>query len=81
MYGDEHYLSKIERNFHVLDKAPYEVRNDAYNHIVWARELSKRLEMLDYQEREQAISNIHKVLDNDYALMGFEIEKTEGLSR
>lgn len=74
MYGEEHYLSKIERNLNVLDKAPEYIRGDVYDHIVWAKELSKRLEMLDYQEREQAIVKIHNVLDNDYMLMGFEVE-------
>ena len=75
MYSEEHYLSKIERNLNVLDKASAEVKEQCRNHIVWARELSKRLEQLDYSEREEAISKIHEVMDNDYQLMGFSLEQ------
>lgn len=77
MYGEDHYLSKIQRNINVLDKAPEHVRNQCVNNITWARELSSRLQTLDYQEREQAINKIHEILDNDYVLMGFEIEKKQ----
>lgn len=73
MYDLEHYLSKLERNVNVLDKAPENVRKQCAQNIIWARELIGRLELLDYQEREQAIEQLHKILDDDYQTMGFEI--------
>jgi transcription elongation GreA/GreB family factor len=69
--GPDHYLSKLERNINVLDKAPAESREEILNHITWARELISRLEQLDYQERDKAIRKIHEILDQDYEIMGF----------
>lgn len=69
----EHYMSKLERNINVLDKAPDGVREQCTKNIIWARELIGRLEQLDYQEREHAIEKIHQILDSDYQAMGFEI--------
>ena len=73
MYNSEHYISKLERNLNVLDKAPENIKSQCISNITWARDLIIRLEQLDYQEREQAIEEIHKVLDNDYQAMGFEL--------
>lgn len=73
MYDLEHYMSKLERNVNVLDKAPKSLREQCRRNIIWARELISRLEQLDYQEREIAIKNIHETLDQDYLAMGFEI--------
>lgn len=75
MYDLEHYMSKLERNVNVLDKAPESVRKQCARNIIWARELIGRLELLDYQEREQAIEKIDKILDSDYQTMGFEISQ------
>lgn len=69
--SDEHYLKKIERNAYVLDKAPEEIRSECLQHIMWARELSSRLDSLDYDVRQDAITKIHSVLDEDYKRMGF----------
>lgn len=77
MYGSEHYLSKIERNANVLDKANESIKKECLQHVIWARDLSKRLEQLDYTEREQAIKHIHEVMDGDYALMGYEVKSNE----
>ncbi len=74
--NDEHYLKKIERNAYVLDKAPKEIKAECLKNINWARDLSRRLELLDYNERELAISKIHEVLDADYKRMGFGIEES-----
>ena len=75
MYGEEHYLSKIERNANVVDRAPRNIKNECLTNIRWARDLSQRLENLDYQEREQAIQKIHEILDEDYKRMGFSLEQ------
>ena len=71
MYGEEHYLSKIERNMQVLDKAPEELRAQISQNIIWCREITKRLEQLDYDVREATITKMHKILDDDYLKMGF----------
>jgi len=73
MYSEEHYLSKIERNTNVLDKAPEQIKEKCINDIKWARELSARLNQLDYAQREEAINSIHTLMDEDYTLMGFEL--------
>ena len=76
MYGEEHYLSKIERNTNVVDKAPQGIKQKYIANIKWARELSSRLNQLDYDQRDIAIKNMHKVLDEDYVAMGFELKQT-----
>lgn len=81
MYGEEHYLSKIERNANVVGKAPEHIRKKCIDNIKWARELSNRLHHLDYDQRDIAINNIHKVLDTDYIDMGFELKQTENKKR
>ena len=82
MYGPEHYISKLERNVNVFDKAPAHIKSQCLRNITWARELIARLDHLDYPEREQAIRKIHEVLDSDYQAMGFEIQKSnEGRPR
>lgn len=73
--NEEHYLSKIERNANVVSNAPEEFREKYIANIKWARELSGRLDQLDYDQREIAINKIHEVLDEDYAAMGFELNK------
>ena len=77
MYGNEHYLSKIERNTEVLDKAPENVRAKCAANIEWARNLSARLELLDYDERNKAVIHMNEVLDEDYTSMGFELPEEE----
>lgn len=77
--NEEHYLSKIERNANVVSNAPEEIREKCIANIKWARELSNRLDQLDYDQREIAISKIHEVLDEDYASMGFEVKKHQSL--
>ena len=52
--NQEHYISKLERNTNVLDKAPEHIKQQCSEHIIWARNLIARLEQLDYQEREKA---------------------------
>ena len=81
MYGEEHYLSKIERNANVVDKAPDAIKRKCIDNIKWARELSNRLNHLDYDQRDKAIYNIHKVMDEDYVAMGFELKQTENKKR
>ena len=81
MYGEEHYLSKIERNTNVIDKAPKEIKQKCIANIKWARELSNRLNQLDYDQRDIAINNIHKVLDEDYIAMGFELKQQTNKKR
>lgn len=81
MYGEGHYLSKIERNCSVIDKAPQAIAQQCANNIMWARELSGKLPQLDYAEREQAIQKIHEVLDSDYENMGFTINDTLSKTR
>ena len=77
MYGEKHYLTKIERNTNAVDGMAIGVlKADIIANIKWARALSSRLEQLDYQERDKAIANIHQVLDNDYVSMGFELTPT-----
>ena len=77
MYGEEHYLTKIERNTNAVNGMAIGVlKEQVIANIRWARELSSRLEQLDYQERDKTISNIHQVLDNDYVSMGFELTPT-----
>lgn len=74
MYNNEHYMSKINRNTAVLDKAPENVRAKCFDNIMWARNLAKKLELLDSDERDKAIIHMIEVLDEDYTSMGFEIE-------
>ena len=71
MYEEEHYLKKIERNANIADRAPSNIRNEIYTNIRWARDLAERLDNLDYNEREQAIAKIHKIMDDDYQTMTF----------
>ena len=75
--GDEHYLSKIERNSYVVDKAPEEIRGQIIRNIKWCREMASRLSNLDYDQREEAIRKIHTLLDDDYERMGFSINNKE----
>ena len=75
----DHYLSKIERNILVLDKAPDSIKESCRQHILWARDLAKKLKMLDYDVRDKAIVNIHQVLDGDYELMGYTLKNTEDM--
>lgn len=77
MYTEEHYLKKIERNTNVLDKAPEHLKKQCRDNIIWARELSSRLEQLDYEQKQQAIANIHQILDSDYQMMGFELPQSK----
>lgn len=79
--NEEHYLKKIERNTNALDKAPETVKMECIKNLNWARNLSSRLELLDYKEREIAIATIHSVLDEDYQKMGFEIEEPVNVAR
>lgn len=79
--NEEHYLEKIERNAYVLDKAPEEIKAVCLQNIKWARDLSSRLDLLDYNERQVAIAKIHDVLDDDYKKMGFNKEETNGMRR
>ena len=74
--NQEHYISKLERNTNVLDKAPEHIKQQCSEHIIWARNLIARLEQLDYQEREKAIAQIHNTLDTDYQAMGFTTEQS-----
>lgn len=76
--SDEHYLSKIQRNQNVIDKAPENVKMDCLNNLRWAIEISKRLDQLDYDVRENTIDKIHRLMDEDYVKMGFELEKKSG---
>jgi hypothetical protein len=76
--NEEHYLAKIERNFNVVDKAPEGVKEKCINDIKWARELSQRIDQLDYDQRDLAIEQMIKVLDDDYVAMGFELAETSG---
>jgi len=71
MHGPEHYLTKIERNANVIDKAPAHERATYIANIKWARDLADRLQNLDYMERDKSIAEIHRVIDADYAAMGF----------
>lgn len=75
MFGPEHYISKIDRNANVVDKAPEDVRVACIANIKWAREMVRRLESLDYDVREATIDRIHALMDEDYEKMGFTIEK------
>jgi len=81
MYGEEHYLSKIERNANVVANAPKEIQQKCIANIKWARELSNRLNHLDYDQRDIAIKNMHKVLDEDYVSMGFELKHSSAKKR
>jgi len=77
MYGEEHYLTKIERNTNAVSGMAIGVlKGHIIANIKWARELSSRLDQLDYQERDKAIANIHQVLDTDYVSMGYELTPT-----
>ncbi len=69
-----HYVDKLSRNVNVYDKCPEALKKEVLRHITWARDLIKRLNQLDYHEREQAIDNIHRILDEDYEKMGFSLE-------
>lgn len=77
MNGATHFLSKIERNANVIDKASGDMKKDCLQHVIWARELSKRLDSMDYDQRQEAIRKIHEVMDGDYTLMGYKIEDPE----
>ena len=81
MYDSEHYASKLERNINVLDKAPKSVKEECKKNIIWAKNLIKRLELLDYHEREDAIERIHKILDEDYQKMGFELPQKNNIKK
>ncbi len=81
MYGEEHYLSKIERNANVVDKAAEGIKQKCIANIKWARELSNRLNQLDYDQRDIAIKNMHKILDEDYVAMGYELKQTTNKKR
>ena len=74
MYSEEHYLSKIERNANVVDKAPENIKNECINNIKWSRDLANRLDLLDYDQRDNAINKIHQILDADYVAMGFKLK-------
>ncbi len=82
MYSEDHYLSKIERNTAVLDKAPVEIKEKCASNIKWARDLAARLDLLDYDQRDIAIKNMNEVLDEDYVDMGFELsQEAQKMSR
>ena len=70
------FIAKIERNANVVDKAPLEMQPKFVANINWARELSSRLDQLDYDQRQVAIENIHRIMDEDYVAMGFELNET-----
>ena len=72
-----HYLEKLGRNVNVFGKCPEYIREEVLSNLNWARELIQRLELLDYDIREQAIQQIHKVLDEDYERMGYSLEDYE----
>ena len=73
----EHYMSKIERNTLCMDKAPEEIKQKVAQDLIWANQLAARLDLLDYEQRNAAITQLHQVLDDDYAAMGFEIEEKQ----
>ena len=75
MYPEEHYQFKIRRNAAVLDKAPELVKQNCLQNIIWARELTQRLGVLDMKARDEAIKKINKTMDEDYKKMGFELEE------
>ncbi|MBP3766622.1 MAG: hypothetical protein J6G98_05520 [Bacilli bacterium] len=68
-------LAKIERNANVMNNAPEGIKAKCINDLKWARELVGRLQQLDYDIRNNTIKEIHKVLDNDYKLMGYSLEE------
>ena len=81
MYSEEHYLSKIERNTNVVSNAPQGARQKYIDNIKWARELSSRLNHLDPDQRDIAIKKMHKILDDDYVAMGFELKQSKTIKK
>ena len=56
MYGEDHYLSKIERNSYVVDHAPAELKDSIIKNILWCRNMASKLSGLDYEQREKVIA-------------------------
>lgn len=76
MYGEEHYLAKIDRNANVIVNDGSEKAKQYINNIKWARDLAVRLNNLDYEQREEAIKKIHEVMDKDYQEMGYSLNSS-----
>lgn len=79
--NSEHYLSKIERNANVADKVSPFLKEQFISNIKWARDLSSKLQHLDYDVRDEAITRIHNILDSDYRQAGFKLEEVKSEKR
>ena len=75
IYSSEHFESKLERNTNVVDKVPEGLRKDFISHINWARELTKRIDSMDPEQKDETIMNMIGILDDDYEKAGFELQK------
>ena len=75
IYSSKHFESKLERNTNVVDKIPEGLRKDFISHINWARELTKRIDSMDPEQRDGTIMNMIGILDADYEKAGFELQK------
>ena len=75
IYSSEHYDNKLERNANVVDKVPEGLRGDFISHINWARELTKRIGSMDFDQRDSSIADMIRILDTDYVKAGFKLEE------
>jgi len=77
MIENEHIQKLIERNIHVFDKCPEELKTKYRANLDWARELNTptRLGNMEYDIKEETIKNIINTLNTDYTTLGFTLEE------
>ena len=71
-----HYMDYINRNSNILNQISSEgTKGVMIQHIQWALELVKRLDSMDYDQKQEAISKIVSVMNEDFKAAGFEVNE------
>lgn len=71
-----HYMDYINRNSNILNQVSSEsTKAVMIQHIQWALELVKRLNSMDFDQKQEAISKIVSAMNEDYKAAGFEVNE------
>ena len=71
-----HYMDYINRNSNILNQVSSEgTKAVMIQHIQWALELVKRLNSMDFDQQQEAISKIVSVMNEDFKAAGFELNE------
>ena len=71
-----HYMDCINRNSNILNQVSSEgTKAVMIQHIQWALELVKRLNSMDFDQQQEAISKIVSVMNEDFKVAGFELNE------